>query len=175
MDEQKETSHKYERDHLVIFGAIRDLRKDYDELAGDIREALHILNGDPDPENHAEGLITEVKELIKINTRYYAILDPDYKNKGGLIQEHRVLWDERERLERGRAPRWAFWTTIISALIAGFFALLVTWPELMKYIDKHSKLSPLDKIIQNAEHPKAKRRHLTIHRDAEGNENVTEP
>lgn len=176
MDERKEDP-RHERDYLVLFSAVRGLRADIDDLTGEIRELKATIY--VDPETKEKGLEAIVDELTKFRIRLDRILDPDYTRQGGLLQQHRILWDEHEmeerQIERETVPRWQFWTAVVVALITGVFALLVTWPDLMAYIDKHNKPTPLEKKIERVRHPRDRYHHYTVNVSSDGSERITSP
>lgn len=118
-----------------------------------------LLRGDP--ERDTDGAIARLHQLENSLNLLKAVILRDAAGGRGLIGRVEAL----ESGERGADNRWKFATAVVVAILSLFGLLLTNWERLEAFLNKQRKLDPLERMIQNAKHPKAKRRHIVIRND----------
>lgn len=118
-----------------------------------------LLRGDP--ERDTDGAIARLHQLENSLNLLKAVILRDAAGGRGLIGRVEAL----EAGERGADNRWKFATAVVVAILSLFGLLLTNWERLEAFLNKQRKLDPLERMIQNAKHPKAKHRHIVIRND----------
>ncbi len=125
-----------------------------------LAEYDHLLRGDP--EKDTDGTIARLhNQENKINLIEGVLL----KDKAGTKKDVVSRLEALESGERTSDNRWKFATAVVVALLSS--GLLATnWGRIESFLNK-KPTDPLGRLIQNAKHPKARRRHVVIREEPE--------
>jgi len=139
--------HKNVEEHLL-----RDLIEDCQER---LKDHDIILNG----ERGKTGLIAEYDRHDEKLTRLYAVIFQDSTGQKGLLHDVDQLMGRKSHRERSSQFRWDFWKSILVAMIMSGMVttLLNQWPAIKKLIPKDHP-GPLEQKIEQAKHPKSRRK-----------------
>lgn len=111
-----------------------------------------------DREKDTDGAIARLHQLENSLNLLRAVVLKDAAGGRGLIGRVEAL----EAGERGSDNRWKFATAVAVAILSLLGLLLTNWERLEAFLNKQRKLDPLERMIQNAKHPKPKHRRIVI-------------
>lgn len=114
-----------------------------------------------DREKDTDGAIARLHQLENSLNLLKAVILRDATGGKGLIGRVEAL----ESGERGSDNRWKFATAVVVAILSLSGLLLTNWERLEAFLIKQRKLDPLEKMIQNAKHPRPKHRRVVVRVD----------
>lgn len=126
---------------------IRELLED---LQDRVKDFDAILRG----ERGHGGLISEYERHDEMLTRLYAVVIQDSTGKKGLLHDIDYLMGRKSSRDQMRGIRWQTAATILAALLAAMANIAPHWDKIKKSLPP---LSPLEKKIEKAKHPKGKK------------------
>lgn len=159
-------------DHQVVtlLTGHQVLDRRIEEMEDSIDEVDRTVRGDPG--NMRSGMISRLERQEEMIAKLNAVIFMDAAGEKG-------LYEEFKRLRRGEARseiHWKFLTAVVVASISTIGLLLTNWDRL-KGLWPKDKPDKLEVMIENARHPKSRRRHYVIREnpdDGTAKENLPE-
>jgi uncharacterized protein HemX len=160
MDERGGDWHRGVDENLASLNAgQRVWEREIDHLHKALSEIDTLLRGDPDRDT--DGVIARLHQLENAINLLRAIILKDAAGGRGLVSRVEAL----ETGERSSDNRWKFATAVVVAVLSFAGLLLTNWDRLEGFLNSHRKMDPLEKMIEKAKHPKARRRHVVIRQE----------
>lgn len=161
MDERREDWRQGVDENLASLNAgQRVWEREVNLIHKSLSEIDTLLRGDP--ERDTDGAIARLHQLENSLNLLRAVILRDAAGGKGLIGRVESL----ESGERGADNRWKFATAVAIAILSLFGLLLTNWDRLEGFLNRHRKADSLERIIENAKHPKTRHRHIIIRSDS---------
>lgn len=152
-------------DRLVsLTSAQKNSDDQMDDMDLEIIGLKETLNGDP--KERDGGMIGQVNRMETTLNALNRIMQPDSLKEGGMYNEFQALKRAVYGKEKTQELRWSFLNSatisiasIIVALISSAVLLVTQWDKVSEFLRHQEKTSPVQQMINGAEHPKRKHRH----------------
>lgn len=102
-----------------------------------------------------DSLRSEYRRHDQDLTRINAVLFQDPTGQKGVLHDVDVLMGRRRDKDETRGLKWQFWGLILTAIIGALAGIL---PNLDRIKEAIRKVDPLEKKIEQAKHPKSKKK-----------------
>lgn len=132
-----------------------------DEHDEEFVEVHHIIDGDPRIKDDS-GIRGAIKELNENLIPLMRVMLPDSLGNGGIINRIRALEKDDERKAKNIEYRWKYWTAVTVAVVTLMGFLLKDWPEIRNAF-YGPREDVVGKQIDQAKHPKIRRRRVVVH------------
>ncbi len=136
-----------------------------DEQDLEIVGLKETVNGDP--KDRDGGLIGQVNTLETSLNSIQRVLQPDAAGNAGLVAQFREVKQKVLGKEKEQEYRWNFLNSatvaiasILVALISIAGLLITNWDKVSEFLNRKGKTDPVEQMIENARHPKPRRRHI---------------
>lgn len=135
------------------------------ERLEDVVKELHdVIDG-----NRAKriiGLVASYDKLDELTTRLNSVVFMDSTGKHGLAHDVDVLMGRQTGADRRSEFRWKYWIPTIMAILAMSLTLLANLDKIKANLPKY-RPGPLEAQIDQAKHPRAKKKIYRVRHDQE--------
>lgn len=149
MDDRRDDWHRGVDENLAALNAgQRVWGRDLAAMRKTLEEIDRLLRGDPDRDT--DGAIARLHHQENEVNLLKAIILKDVAGGKGLVNRVETL----EKAEKGAENRWKYATAVSVALLSLFGLVLTNWGPILAYLGYPAKPNKLERIIENAKHPK---------------------
>ncbi len=140
-----------DEDFNVIWRGLEARLERLEDTVKDLDEAIRGSRRTKDP-----GLVAEQDRIDLIVRKLSAVVFTDSTGKHGLAHDVDVLMGRQVGADRRSEFRWKYWIPTLLAILAMVLTFLTNLDQI-KQNWPHLHLSPLEKKIEKAKHPKGRK------------------